>query len=38
MKLGDEPNNWLGLGLLLLLFAGLALIIHWLGMPSTPPA
>jgi hypothetical protein len=34
MKLGDEPNNWIGLGLLLLLFVVFALIIHWLGLPK----
>jgi hypothetical protein len=36
MKLGDEPMNWLGLGLLLLLFAIIALAIHWLNMPKLP--
>jgi hypothetical protein len=29
MKLGGEPSNWLGLGLLLALIAGIALAIHW---------
>ena len=28
MKLGDEPSNWLGLGLLLALIAAIALAIH----------
>jgi hypothetical protein len=36
MKLSDEPNNWLGLGLLLVLVVVLALVIHWLGLPKTP--
>jgi hypothetical protein len=36
MKLGDEPNNWLGLALLLFIFATLALLIHWLGLPKSP--
>ena len=36
MKLSDEPNNWIGLGLLLLLFAVFALVIHWLGLPKLP--
>ena len=34
MKLSDEPNNWIGLALLLIIFAALALVIHWLGMPK----
>jgi len=32
MKLGDEPNNWLGLALILVF----ALVIHWLGLPKAP--
>jgi hypothetical protein len=36
MKLSDEPNNWIGLGLLLILVAAIAMAIHWLGVPKTP--
>jgi len=36
MKLGDEPSNWLGLGLLLALIAGIALAIHWFNRPKPP--
>jgi hypothetical protein len=36
MKLGDEPNNWVGLGLLLFLFAAIAMTIHWLNVPKPP--
>ena len=36
MKLGDEPNNWIGLGLILLVFASVALLLHWLGAPKIP--
>jgi hypothetical protein len=36
MKLSGEPNNWLGLGLILLVFAAVALLVHWLGLPKTP--
>jgi hypothetical protein len=34
MKLGDEPNNWIGFAVLLALFALIALGIHWLGLPK----
>jgi hypothetical protein len=34
MKLGDEPSNWLGLGLLLALIAGFAMAIHWFSLPK----
>jgi hypothetical protein len=34
MKLTGEPNNWLGLGLILLLFVVIALTVHWLGQPK----
>jgi hypothetical protein len=36
MKLGDEPSNWLGLGLLLLIFAAVALWLHWVNLPKLP--
>jgi hypothetical protein len=36
MKLSDEPNNWIGLAVLLLLFVAIALAIHWLGQPKLP--
>jgi hypothetical protein len=36
MKLGDEPSNWVGLVLLLLLFAAVALGVHWLTLPKLP--
>ena len=36
MKLGGEPNNWLGLGLLLTLIAVIALAIHWFNRPKPP--
>jgi hypothetical protein len=32
MKLRDEPNNWIGLVLILVLIAGFALVIHWMGL------
>lgn len=31
MKLRDEPNNWLGLALILGLILVFALLIHWAG-------
>jgi hypothetical protein len=34
MKLQGEPNNWVGLALLLALIAIFALLIHWIGMPK----
>ena len=34
MKLGGEPSNWLGLGLLLALIAAIALAIHWFNRPK----
>jgi hypothetical protein len=36
MKLGGEPNNWLGLALLLTLIAVIALAIHWFNRPQPP--
>ena len=36
MKLRDEPNNWLGLGLILVLIVVFALLIHWMGLPKSP--
>jgi hypothetical protein len=36
MKLADEPNNWVGLALLLLLIAAIALGIHWFNLPKLP--
>ena len=34
MKLGDEPMNWLGLALLLLLIVLIAVSIHWMNLPK----
>ena len=34
MKFKDEPNNWVGMAVLLVIFAVLALVIHWLGQPK----
>jgi hypothetical protein len=34
MKLTGEPNNWMGLGLILVLFVVIALAVHWLGQPK----
>ena len=36
MKLQDEPNNWLGLALILVLILVFALVIHWAGLPKSP--
>ena len=36
MKLRDEPNNWLGLVLILVLILVFALVIHWAGLPQSP--
>ena len=36
MKLGAEPNNWIGLALLLLIVAFIAVAIHWIGQPKLP--
>ena len=36
VKLKDEPNNWLGLVLILVLILVFALVIHWAGMPKSP--
>jgi hypothetical protein len=37
MKLKDEPNNWLGLALILVLILVFALVIHWAGgLPKSP--
>jgi hypothetical protein len=36
MKLKDEPNNWIGLALILVLFVAFALLIHWMGLPKAP--
>jgi hypothetical protein len=34
MKLGDEPTNWVGLALILVLVAAFALLIRWAGLAS----
>ena len=34
MNLGSEPNNWLGLGLLLTFIAVIALAISWFNRPK----
>jgi hypothetical protein len=34
MRLGDEPNNWLGLALLLALVAVIAIAIRWAGLAN----
>ena len=34
VKLKDEPNNWLGLVLILVLILAFALVIHWAGLPK----
>ncbi len=34
MKLGDEPNNWIGIALILILVATLGILIHWMGLPK----
>ncbi len=36
MKLGGEPNNWIGLGLILFLIAAISLGVHWLNLPKPP--
>jgi uncharacterized membrane protein YecN with MAPEG domain len=36
MNLKDEPNNWLGLVLILGLILVFALVIHWAGLPKSP--
>jgi hypothetical protein len=36
MKLRDEPNNWIGLGLILALVVVFALVIRWAGLPTSP--
>jgi len=36
MKLRDEPNNWIGLALILVLIGVFALAIHWAGLPKSP--
>jgi len=36
MKLGGEPSNWVGLGLLLFLIAAISLGVHWLNLPKPP--
>ena len=36
MKLKDEPNNWIGLALILILIVVFALVIHWAGLPKSP--
>jgi hypothetical protein len=36
MKLGDEPSNWVGLGLILFLIAAISLGVHWLNLPRPP--
>ena len=35
MKLKDEPNNWIGLLLILALILVFALVIHWAGLPHS---
>jgi hypothetical protein len=37
MKLKDEPNNWIGLVLILVLILVFALVIRWAGLPKSPP-
>jgi hypothetical protein len=34
MKLNGEPNNWIGLTLILLLVAVFGVLIHWMGLPK----
>ena len=34
--LKNEPNNWLGLVLILALILVFALVIHWAGLPKLP--
>lgn len=34
MKLKDEPSNWIGLALILILIAVFALVIRWAGLPK----
>ena len=36
MKLGGEPSNWVGLGLILFLIAAISLGVHWLNLPKPP--
>ena len=36
MNVKDEPNNWIGLALILVLFVVFALVIRWLGHPNVP--
>ena len=36
MKLGGEPRNWIGLGLILFLIAAISLSLHWLNVPKPP--
>jgi hypothetical protein len=34
MKLKDEPNNWIGLAVILVLILVFALVIRWAGLPK----
>ena len=34
MTSAKEPNNWLGIALILILVAVIGLLIHWMGMPK----
>jgi len=34
MPPSNEPTNWLGLALILILVAVFGLLIHWMGMPK----
>lgn len=36
MKLGGEPNNWIGFALILFLIAAIALSIKWFTHPHIP--
>jgi hypothetical protein len=36
MELQDEPNNWIGFGLILVLIVVFALVIRWAGLPKLP--
>jgi hypothetical protein len=36
MRLGDEASNWLGLVVMLTIFAAVALWLHWVNMPKLP--
>jgi len=38
VALKDEPNNWIGLGLILMVVAVVALVLFWLRVPPGTPA